>query len=99
PPRPRIRARLPLPLPQEIDAARQRGDLQVSPRGVYGARSRTRTLTPLCARVRGVGKIAIGIVGVGNCASSLLQGIEFYRAADEKSADAHVGLMHYDVCG
>src|SRR5947208_6601145 len=46
-----------------------------------------------------MGKIAIGIVGVGNCASSLLQGIEFYRAADEKSADAHVGLMHYDVCG
>src|SRR6058998_4268178 len=46
-----------------------------------------------------MGKIAIGIVGVGNCASSLLQGIEFYRAADEKSADAHVGLMHHDVCG
>src|SRR5437762_11986659 len=46
-----------------------------------------------------MGKIAIGIVGVGNCASSLLQGIEFYRAADEKSADAHVGLMHDDVCG
>jgi len=46
-----------------------------------------------------MGKIAIGIVGVGNCASSLLQGIEFYRAADEQSADAHVGLMHHDVCG
>ncbi len=46
-----------------------------------------------------MGKITIGIVGVGNCASSLLQGIEFYRAADEKTADAHVGLMHDDVCG
>src|SRR5213593_1179996 len=46
-----------------------------------------------------MGKIAIGIVGVGNCASSLLQGIEFYRAADEKTADGYVGLMHYDVCG
>src|SRR5437016_6383255 len=46
-----------------------------------------------------MGKIAIGIVGVGNCASSLLQGIEFYRAADEQSADAHVGLMHHEVCG
>ena len=32
-----------------------------------------------------MGKIAIGIVGVGNCASSLLQGIEFYRAADEQT--------------
>jgi myo-inositol-1-phosphate synthase len=46
-----------------------------------------------------MGKIAIGIVGVGNCASSLLQGIEFYRAADEHTAGAHVGLMHHDVCG
>ena len=46
-----------------------------------------------------MGKIAIGIVGVGNCASSLLQGIEFYRAADEKTVDGHVGLMHDDVCG
>src|SRR5881628_4143644 len=46
-----------------------------------------------------MGKIAIGIVGVGNCASSLLQGIEFYRAADEKTMDGHVGLMHDDVCG
>ena len=42
-----------------------------------------------------MGKIAIGIVGVGNCASSLLQGIEFYRAGD----GAPVGLMHEDVCG
>ena len=42
-----------------------------------------------------MGKIAIGIVGVGNCASSLLQGIEFYRAGD----GAPVGLMHDDVCG
>ena len=46
-----------------------------------------------------MGKIAIGIVGVGNCASSLLQGIEFYRTADEQTSGAHVGLMHHDVCG
>jgi myo-inositol-1-phosphate synthase len=46
-----------------------------------------------------MGKIAVGIVGVGNCASSLLQGIEFYRAADQQTAGAHVGLMHYDLCG
>jgi myo-inositol-1-phosphate synthase len=26
-------------------------------------------------------KIRIGIVGIGNCASSLLQGIEYYRTA------------------
>ncbi len=46
-----------------------------------------------------MGKIRIGIVGVGNCASSLLQGIEFYRAADEHTKGAAVGLMHDDVCG
>src|SRR5499426_3679425 len=46
-----------------------------------------------------MGKIAIGIVGVGNCASSLLQGIEFYRSADERTTAEHVGLMHYEVCG
>src|SRR5207247_7678459 len=70
---------------------------QASPRGVYGARPwtgrRRRT------RAKRMGKIKLGIVGVGNCASSLLQGIEFYRAADEKAVDAHVGLMHFDVCG
>ena len=46
-----------------------------------------------------MGKIAIGIVGVGNCACSLVQGIEFYRAADDRTVDTHVGLMHHDVCG
>jgi myo-inositol-1-phosphate synthase len=46
-----------------------------------------------------MGKIKIGIVGVGNCASSLIQGLEFYRAADQETADTHVGLMHFDLCG
>jgi myo-inositol-1-phosphate synthase len=46
-----------------------------------------------------MGKIAVAIVGVGNCASSLVQGIEFYRAADRETVGAHVGLMHYDLCG
>jgi len=46
-----------------------------------------------------MGKIRLGIAGVGNCASSLLQGIEFYRAADEHTKTDHVGLMHEDVCG
>src|SRR5262245_16221729 len=44
-------------------------------------------------------KIRVAIVGVGNCASSLLQGIEFYRTADSQAAHEHVGLMHQDVCG
>ena len=44
-------------------------------------------------------KIAVGIVGVGNCASSLLQGIEFYRAPDPAANGHTIGLMHDDLCG
>jgi myo-inositol-1-phosphate synthase len=36
-------------------------------------------------------KIRIAVVGVGNCASSLIQGINFYRSA---GTGANVGLMH-----
>jgi myo-inositol-1-phosphate synthase len=46
-----------------------------------------------------MGRIAVGIVGVGNCASSLLQGIEFYRAPDNPDAGAAIGLMHREICG
>jgi myo-inositol-1-phosphate synthase len=39
-----------------------------------------------------LGKIRVAIIGVGNCASSLVQGVEFYRHAPE---DEFVpGLMH-----
>src|SRR3990170_813774 len=41
-------------------------------------------------------KIKIAIVGVGNCASSLLQGIEYYKNKDSKEA---IGLMHWDIGG
>jgi myo-inositol-1-phosphate synthase len=41
-------------------------------------------------------KIKIAIVGIGNCASSLVQGINFYR--DTKSEEA-IGLMHRDIGG
>ncbi|GAB4388253.1 MAG: inositol-3-phosphate synthase [Thermodesulfovibrionales bacterium] len=41
-------------------------------------------------------KIRIAIVGVGNCASSLLQGIQYYS---DKKAEEAVGLMHWDVGG
>src|SRR5215203_5907067 len=42
-------------------------------------------------------KIRVGIIGVGNCASSLIQGIEFYREASE--GDLVPGLMHVDLGG
>ena len=42
-------------------------------------------------------KIRVAIVGVGNCASSLIQGIEFYRSA---TGEAPIpGLMHLDLGG
>ena len=37
-------------------------------------------------------KIKVAIAGVGNCASSLLQGVEYYRAADP--SESVPGLMH-----
>jgi len=43
-----------------------------------------------------VGRIKIAIVGVGNCASSLVQGLEFYKDSLEEKV---IGLMHYDVGG
>lgn len=40
--------------------------------------------------------IKIALVGVGNCASALLQGIHYYREQNEGEA---VGLMHWDIGG
>jgi len=44
-------------------------------------------------------KIRIAIVGVGNCASSLLQGIEYYRHVHDEEGLQPVGLMHYELGG
>jgi myo-inositol-1-phosphate synthase len=44
-------------------------------------------------------KIRVGIVGVGNCASSLVQGVEYYRHAAADPSVEHPGLMHYDLGG
>jgi myo-inositol-1-phosphate synthase len=43
------------------------------------------------------GRVRVAIAGVGNCASSLVQGVEYYRNADP--ADAVPGLMHVDLGG
>ncbi|HUY71547.1 MAG TPA: inositol-3-phosphate synthase [Gaiellaceae bacterium] len=43
------------------------------------------------------GKVRVAIVGVGNCANSLLQGVEYYKdAAEDKFVP---GLMHVDLGG
>ena len=41
-------------------------------------------------------RIKIAIAGIGNCTSSLIQGIEHYR---RKENTEHIGLMHYDLGG
>jgi myo-inositol-1-phosphate synthase len=44
----------------------------------------------------GKDRIKIAIAGVGNCASSLLQGIEYYRKKENSDI---IGLMHPDLGG
>jgi myo-inositol-1-phosphate synthase len=42
-------------------------------------------------------KVRVAIIGVGNCASSLVQGVEFYKNA--KDTDRVPGLMHVNLGG
>jgi myo-inositol-1-phosphate synthase len=42
-------------------------------------------------------KVRVAIIGVGNCASSLIQGVQYYREA--KPGDKVPGLMHVDLGG
>ena len=47
-------------------------------------------------------KIKIAVIGVGNCASSLIQGIEFYRRNSVRGNGAKqdaLGLMNYEIGG
>jgi myo-inositol-1-phosphate synthase len=46
-----------------------------------------------------MGKIRIAIAGVGNCASSLVQGIAYYGALARDRKRRTIGLMHYDLGG
>jgi myo-inositol-1-phosphate synthase len=45
----------------------------------------------------GDGKVRVAIVGAGNCASSFVQGVEYYR--DASTEDFVPGLMHVDLGG
>lgn len=45
-----------------------------------------------------MGKVKIAIAGVGNCASSLLQGIEHYKSVPREQHEAW-GLMHLEMGG
>lgn len=41
-------------------------------------------------------KIRVAIIGMGNCASSLIQGIYYYK---NKNPDDAIGLMHWEIGG
>ncbi|MBW2619037.1 MAG: inositol-3-phosphate synthase, partial [Deltaproteobacteria bacterium] len=43
-----------------------------------------------------MGKIKIAVVGIGNCASSLVQGIHYYK---DKNPEETIGLMHWEIGG
>jgi len=47
-------------------------------------------------RVKYMNHIKIAIVGIGNCASSLIQGIHYYR---QKASQDAIGLMHWEIGG
>jgi myo-inositol-1-phosphate synthase len=44
-----------------------------------------------------MGKVRVGIIGVGNCASSFVQGVHYYQKAADK--DLIPGLMHVNLGG
>src|SRR5947207_3827387 len=46
---------------------------------------------------KGSGKVRVAIIGVGNCASALVQGVHYYR--DAKPDDFVPGLMHINLGG
>src|SRR5690348_9107678 len=43
----------------------------------------------------GMGSVRVAIVGVGNCAASLVQGVEYYKDADPSARVP--GLMHVQL--
>ncbi|MGZ8458877.1 MAG: inositol-3-phosphate synthase [Candidatus Deferrimicrobiaceae bacterium] len=44
-------------------------------------------------------RIRVAVAGVGNCASALLQGIEYYRSAGESPGANLAGLINLDIGG
>ena len=48
-------------------------------------------------RATSTDKVRVAIIGVGNCASSFVQGVQYYRDADPR--ESVPGLMHVDLGG
>ncbi len=68
--------------------------------GVPSARNRKEVMASTNGSKKGTRskeKVRVAIIGVGNCANSLLQGVEYYK--DASSNDSVPGLMHVDLGG
>jgi myo-inositol-1-phosphate synthase len=65
---------------------RRRGDTMASTTARRNGRTR-----------RDDGKVRVALIGIGNCANSLVQGVEYYKDADP--AEFVPGLMHVDAGG
>jgi myo-inositol-1-phosphate synthase len=71
--------------------------------GIPAARSATRRKDTMATTNgskdgrRAKEKVRVAIIGVGNCANSLLQGVEYYK--DASPEDSVPGLMHVDLGG
>jgi myo-inositol-1-phosphate synthase len=68
--------------------------------GVPSARNRKEAMATTNGRKNGARakeKVRVAIIGVGNCANSLLQGVEYYK--EVSPADTVPGLMHVDLGG
>jgi myo-inositol-1-phosphate synthase len=69
--------------------------------GIPPARNRKETMATTKAstngRARSKEKVRVAIIGVGNCANSLLQGVEYYKDASPEHTVP--GLMHVDLGG
>jgi myo-inositol-1-phosphate synthase len=59
-----------------------------------GARA---ALEPSETKAKGSGPVNVAIIGLGNCASSLIQGVHFYR--DARKDESVPGLMHVELGG
>src|ERR1700731_5261186 len=61
----------------------------------YNGKASTGTALKTSSRSRR--KVRVAILGVGNCASSLVQGVEYYK--DAKPGASIPGLMHVELGG
>ena len=46
-----------------------------------------------------MGKIRVAIAGIGNCASALIQGVEYYKKIGDENPGLVLGLMHHVLGG